>query len=120
MGSNDQNYTIDQIGELILQFVPEAHIVKLGEDVDKRNYWVNFNKLSNALGYRPDWSIERGIKQVLDALKSGTLDDYRSAQYSNVKFLTEEGIYRLAKTENGMAYELLNGDSSGNSVLLKI
>jgi hypothetical protein len=46
--------------------------------------------------------------------------DYKDAQYSNVKFLTEEGIFRLARRENGWAYQLLNESGQGVTVLVDL
>jgi hypothetical protein len=117
VGSNEQNYTIQQIGEIIRSRVPAATIVSRGEDVDPRNYWVNFNKIARALNFTPKWTVEEGIKQVIEAIQSGKVADYRDARYSNVKFLTEEGIFRLSRHENGWAYQLLN-DASAETTLL--
>jgi nucleoside-diphosphate-sugar epimerase len=107
VGSNEQNYTINQVGEFVAKQVPDAKIIYLGDDSDKRNYWVNFNKIRDDLDFQPAWQIEDGIKQVVEAIRSGKVDDYRNARYSNVKFLSEEGLFRLAKTENGWAYQLI-------------
>jgi hypothetical protein len=46
--------------------------------------------------------------------------DYRDAKYSNVKFLTEEGIFRLYRNENGWAYQLLNETPAGATVVLDL
>jgi nucleoside-diphosphate-sugar epimerase len=113
VGSNEQNYTIRQAGELIQAQVPAARLVVKGDDADLRNYWVNFNKIKGSLGFTPKWTVEAGVRQVIEAIQSGKVDDYRNARYSNVKFLTEEGIYRLARNETGWAYQLLNEASSG-------
>jgi nucleoside-diphosphate-sugar epimerase len=118
VGSNEQNYTIRQIGEIVHGFVPLAKVVSKGDDIDRRNYWVNFNKINHALGFSPSWTVERGVEQVLQALQSGKVGDYRDARYSNVKFLTEEGIYRLAHHGNGWAYELLNETSPSEVVVI--
>lgn len=117
VGSNEQNYTIRQIGEMIHEYVPTAALISKGDDVDKRNYWVNFNKINRALGFTPLWTVQQGIEQVIDAVRSGKVVDYRDAKYSNVKFLTEEGIYRLSRHENGWAYQLLNESADGAVVL---
>jgi nucleoside-diphosphate-sugar epimerase len=118
VGSNDQNYTINQIGELIQKQIPQAKIVKLGHDSDLRNYWVSFNKISKTLGFSPEWKIGDGINQVIEAITSGKVVDYRDARYSNVKFLTEEGIFRLSRTENGWAYQLLNESTTDTTVMM--
>jgi nucleoside-diphosphate-sugar epimerase len=118
VGSNEQNYTIHQIGEMIQRHVPEADLTSRGEEIDPRNYWVNFNKIDRSLGFTPKWSIDEGINQVIEAIQSGKVADYRDARYSNVKYLTEQGIYRLAREENGWAYQLLYDTTSEANLLV--
>jgi nucleoside-diphosphate-sugar epimerase len=89
VGSNEQNYTISQIGEMVHQQVVSADLIVNETDTDRRNYRVNFSKLRNHLGFQPQWTVEKGIQQVLEAIASGDVQDYRDAKYSNVKFLTE-------------------------------
>jgi nucleoside-diphosphate-sugar epimerase len=108
VGSNEQNYTIREIGEIVQSLVPEAKLLLKGDDADRRNYWVNFNKIRNTLNFEPKWTVEQGMQQVIQAIRGGKVTDYRDAKYSNVKFLTEEGMYRLARQGNGWAYQLLN------------
>jgi nucleoside-diphosphate-sugar epimerase len=117
VGSNEQNYTIRQIGEMIHKLVPAAEVVHKSDDPDRRNYWVSFNKINNLLNFKPRWTVEQGVEQVIQAFDSGKVGDYKNAKYSNVKFLTEEGIFRLARSENGWAYQLLN-ESSGQAMVV--
>ncbi len=112
VGSNEQNYTIREIGEIVQSLVPEAKLVLKGEDADRRNYWVNFNKIRRTLNFEPKWKVEQGMQQVIEAIHSGKVTDYRDARYSNVKFLTEEGMFRLTRQGNSWAYQLLN-ESTG-------
>jgi nucleoside-diphosphate-sugar epimerase len=118
VGSNEQNFTIHQIGEMIHQHLPEATLVRRGEDVDPRNYWVNFTKIARSLGFTPKWTVDEGIEQVIGAIRSGKVDDYRDARYSNVKYLTEQGIFRLAREENSWAYQLLYETSNEANLLV--
>jgi nucleoside-diphosphate-sugar epimerase len=111
VGSNDMNYTIQQVGEIIHRLVPAAQLVNMGSDTDRRNYRVNFNKICRTLDYVPKGTIEQGVRQVIEAIESGRVADYRDAKYSNVKFLSEEGASRLIRSENGWAYELINETS---------
>ncbi len=108
VGSNDQNYTISQVGEAIQRLVPTAELIDIEFDGDRRNYRVNFSKVQQALGFVPQWNLERGINQVVDAIRSGKVADYTDAKYSNVKFLSEEGMTRNINRQNGWAYELMN------------
>jgi hypothetical protein len=79
----------------------------MGADTDFRNYRVDFAKITRTLGFIPGWTLQEGIKQIITALESGEVIDYRDPMYSNVKFLSEEQNSRLLPLENGWAYELL-------------
>lgn len=113
VGSNEQNYKISQVGEIIHSLVPDAVIINKDEMTDARNYWVNFNKINHSLGFTPEWTIEKGVSQVLEALRSGKVKDYKDAMYSNVKFLKEQGIYLLTTNESSWALNLLNEETLG-------
>jgi len=108
VGSDEQNYTITQIGEMIHKNVPEAVIVNKGDEVDPNNYRVAFGKIRKVLGFHPEWTVQKGIEQVLAAIHSGLVKDYKQPEYSNIKFLTLEGITRLDRHENGWAVRLLD------------
>jgi nucleoside-diphosphate-sugar epimerase len=115
VGSDHQNYTIQQAGEIIARLVPGAELVNEGSDTDTRDYRVSFSKLANTLGFTPQWSIEEGVKQVIEAIEAGRVKDYRDARHSNVKFLGDEGASRLIPRRNGWAHDLLK-DSSAERV----
>ncbi len=116
VGSNEQNYTISQVGEIIQKHVPSAVIVNKDEIADARNYYVNFNKIGHTLGFAPKWTVEQGIEQVIEAIRGGKVRDYQDAMYSNIKFLKKEGIYLLTNNENDWAMELLNEESASGMV----
>jgi nucleoside-diphosphate-sugar epimerase len=111
VGSNEQNYTIYQIGKIISQFVPAAQIVDQGPDTDRRNYRVNFNKIRDILSFAPTWVVEKGVAQVIEAIKGGKIKDYCDPRYSNVKFLGHERASRLV-LQNGWAEELIKESAS--------
>lgn len=97
VGSADQNYTIRQIGDLIHERVVSAKLVTSESGADGRNYRVDFSKIRNLLDFQPKWTVEDGIHQVLDAIASGRVTDYRDPQHSNVAFLSREGTEGLAR-----------------------
>jgi nucleoside-diphosphate-sugar epimerase len=105
VGSDEQNYTIQDVGEIVQQHVPGAELVVSQTDTDRRNYRVSFAKIRNLLGFAPHWTLERGIQQVLEAIARGEIVDYREAKYSNVKFLSAEGPQRLSRST--WAHEML-------------
>jgi nucleoside-diphosphate-sugar epimerase len=115
VGSNDQNMTIRQVGQLIALMVPSAIVTETVQAIqDRRNYRVSFAKIERQLGFVPRWSLEQGVMQVITALGSGRITDYRDARYSNVKFLSEEstmaGLWRPAH-EEWLARALADGPS---------
>jgi nucleoside-diphosphate-sugar epimerase len=103
VGSNDQNYTIQQIGEMVHDCVCSAEVITNSGDGDKRDYRVNFNKIRNHLSFAPQWTVRQGIQQVLDAIANGDVSDYADSRYSNVKFLSE----KKSVTRDNWAHELV-------------
>lgn len=88
VGCDEQNRTLGQVGELITKMVPGSVLRCTEENVDRRNYRVEFHRIREELGFRPVWTIEAGVQQVMDAMRSGKIIDYQEARYSNVKFLS--------------------------------
>ena len=97
VGSNQQNQTISDLGNLIHEQVVSAKLTLHPNDDDPRNYRVEFKKIRNHLGFEPNWTIEDGVHQVLEAIASGEVTDYQDVRYSNVKHLSQDGTNRLAR-----------------------
>ena len=87
VGSNEQNKTINEVAELVQNQIKSAQIVHADGGGDARDYRVNFNKIRRVLGYKPVWSLEDGIRQVMGAFENGQVLDYRAIEYSNAGFL---------------------------------
>lgn len=107
IGSNDQNLTLRQMAEEIQDLVPDAVIVEMGPDSDQRNYRVDFNKAENVLRFNPKWSIQKGIRQIIDGIKHGEVEDYRDTIHSNYKTITDESASRMTKF-NGWERKLMD------------
>ncbi|MCS7057711.1 MAG: NAD(P)-dependent oxidoreductase [Meiothermus sp.] len=97
VGSNEGNMTLGMVGELVKKLVPDAELIDSGRDGDRRNYRVDFSKIRNVLGFEPQWTVEQGIRQVIEALRSGRVKDYKAPLYSNVKYLTEDTASEVVK-----------------------
>jgi nucleoside-diphosphate-sugar epimerase len=64
VGSEKMNYSKEQICELISkQTKAYIHYADVGEDADKRNYVVSYNKI-NELGYDTTITVEEGIEEM--------------------------------------------------------
>ena len=108
VGSDEQNKTLGDIGKMIRDQVPTAEIISSGNDGDRRNYRVDFSKLKNRLDYKPEWTLEKGIAQVIQAFETGKVTNYQDAAYSNVKFLQEKAGPNVFRTENGWLRSLVD------------
>lgn len=75
VGSNEQNYQIYQIAQMIKKIMPETIIEKVVSDPDKRNYNVNFDKIHKVLNYRTEKKVTDGILEIKNGLEAGILTD---------------------------------------------
>jgi nucleoside-diphosphate-sugar epimerase len=117
VGGDDNNYTIDQVGELIQKMVPQAELINLGLGGDSRNYRADFKKIREELGFVPQWTLGEGVKQVIELIQRGGVKNYRAAKYSNVKSLTEAANTRdLVRHESSWAYDLVKQTSAISSM----
>jgi nucleoside-diphosphate-sugar epimerase len=107
VGSDEQNYTIDQVAEIIHRLVPTARLVSSGNDGDRRDYRGNFAKIRSVLGFVPHWTVEQGVRQVLEAIANGDVEDYRDPQHYNAQFLKKEGPARFVRNDHCRARELV-------------
>ncbi len=89
VGGNEQNMTLGDLGRAIASKVPGAKIEESDSIEDPRNYRVNFDRIGKELGYRTTWTIETGIDQILEAIRSGEITDYQSSENSNVQWFKE-------------------------------
>ena len=70
VGLSSANLTKRQLCEKIKEHVPEfqIHSAPLGEDPDKRDYVVS-NKKIESMGWKPDYTLDDGIKELLKGYK---------------------------------------------------
>jgi dTDP-D-glucose 4,6-dehydratase len=119
VGSDVQNYTLGEIAELINTQVPDAEITSDDAFVDRRNYRVSFEKIRSRLGFKPTWTIERGIAQVVALVRSNEVGHYSLPAYSNVLYLKGCGAKSFGSFRiTGWEREFMNIDRivSANAV----
>jgi nucleoside-diphosphate-sugar epimerase len=107
VGSNAENYTIADLGKLVKRIVPEAELVVEPVERDRRNYRVSFTKIQMMIGFKPHWTIEDGVHQVVTAIRAGKISDYRDPHYSIERYLHEMNGNGLQRTQIQWAYDLL-------------
>ncbi len=91
VGDPRLNFTLSQVAEKIRHEFPGICVENI-DNADHRNYRVSFTKIQNQLGFRSQWSLEDGIRELKSALEAGEVADYRDFYYSNQKFLEVSGI----------------------------
>jgi len=90
VGSDDMNFTIDQIGEKVAKKFPDAEFNKAEEDVDKRNYRVSFSKISGILGFKKNFDVEMGLNEMVEKIGTDSkLLEYENKIYSNFTHLKD-------------------------------
>jgi len=90
VGSDDMNFTIDQIGDKVSAKFPDAEYNTVDEDVDKRNYKVSFNKIITQLGFEKNYDIEMGLDEMIEKInEDDSLLDYEEKVYSNFSQLKD-------------------------------
>ncbi|MGO1973142.1 MAG: NAD-dependent epimerase/dehydratase family protein [Propionibacteriaceae bacterium] len=75
VGSNEQNYRVRDIAEIVVEAFPDCS-VSFGEpSVDNRSYQVNFDKIHSRLdGFSCDWDARSGAIQLHDVFRTIGLD----------------------------------------------
>jgi nucleoside-diphosphate-sugar epimerase len=117
VGSDAQNYTLGDVAEFIKKQAPDAEIKSDETFLDKRNYRVSFEKIRSRLGFEPEWTLERGIAQVLAIVRSNQVGHYSLPTYSNVLYLKECGTKSFGSFKiTGWENDLMNIDHIDSAV----
>lgn len=101
LGSNEQNYQVFQIANIIKDLMPNVEIIKSPDDPDKRTYNVAFDKIAKELDFKVQYTARDGAKEVSEALNYGVIDpdDQKTRTIEHYKFLmrVEDTMAELAK-----------------------
>lgn len=91
VGATDLNYQIEHVGEVVADEIPETQVEHLDKEVDARNYRVSFEKISEVLGYEPEYDLRSGIREMAAAVREQEeLQEYGNEIFSNVQILEDE------------------------------
>lgn len=98
IGRTTQNFQIREVAQIVMAAVAGSRVA-YAEDggPDERCYRVDFSKAENALpGYRPTWTVEDGVAQLVDAyqrngLTAEQLTGSRFVRLRRIRELREAG-----------------------------
>jgi nucleoside-diphosphate-sugar epimerase len=85
IGSDEQNYQIKEVGEIVASCFPNADIDWQREKEDERSYQVDFSKVNENLGYQVEETIEDAVLEIKEAFEQGEFEDYSKDKYSNYR-----------------------------------
>ena len=86
VGSDELNYRISDLGNLVAAQVPGTRVDVHEDSPDRRSYRVSFDKIRHVLGFHPEHSVEEGIREIADLIGTGAVADYREDRYYNVRY----------------------------------
>ena len=91
LGSDDGNYTKDEIIKLVQKHVEGVKVTykDLSFGGDMRDIAVSFAKIRRELDFRCRVGVEQGVVEVRDALQSGMIRDPQDARYRNAQFIVQ-------------------------------
>jgi len=91
LGTDDGNYSKDDIVRLILKRLPQTVVEykDLTFGGDMRDITVSFAKIKNNLGFETTLDVNDGVREVLFALKTGIIQDPTDMRYRNAQFIVQ-------------------------------
>jgi len=88
-GSDENNFQIVELAELVSRELEDIEVVVAPDDTDRRSYNVDFSKIKRVLGFTPKENISNSISEIADYIKDHPSADFNSSEYFNVKRLQE-------------------------------
>ena len=91
LGTDDGNYSKDDIVRLVLKRLPETVVEykDLTFGGDMRDITVSFAKIKNVLGFDTTLDVDDGIRELLFALKAGVIRNPNDEKYRNAQFIVQ-------------------------------
>lgn len=91
LGTDNGNYSKDDIVRLVLKRMPETVVEykDLTFGGDMRDITVSFAKIKNILGFDTTLDVDDGIREILFALKSGIIQTPTDTRYRNAQFIVQ-------------------------------
>jgi len=90
VGSDEQNYRIDEVAQIISVALGGVPISRDQSNLDSRDYRVSFAKLTNVLEYAPCRTIDQAAREIVENLRSGVIKDPAHRVYYNHYFDSAE------------------------------
>ena len=99
VGSNEQNYQVYQIAQMVRDVVPHTDLEVVPDDDDRRSYRVEFSKIAGALDFKVRKTPYEGIVEIKQALERGKVEDTiatRTVQYYRYLIEAEQLLHEVS------------------------
>ena len=74
VGSEDQNYQIQQLVQFVVDIIPHVTVHRIPDDRDKRSYKLSFSKIREVLKFDPSRRVHEGVVEIKQALERSAVD----------------------------------------------
>jgi nucleoside-diphosphate-sugar epimerase len=91
LGTDDGNYSKDDIVRLVLKRMPETVVSykDLTFGGDMRDISVSFAKIKSILGFETKFDVDDGIRELWFALRTGLIRNPNDERYRNAQFIVQ-------------------------------
>lgn len=103
VGSNEQNYKLKDLAQKISGYVKDTKVTYIPNNPDNRTYNLNFDKITNILGYKTKHTIKEAVLEIEQALIDGTLSDNDPTHHTLKWYQTLIEYYKII--ENVKKYD---------------
>ena len=84
VGDTSQNYQKGRLVELICaQIGADVQVERIHKAEDPRDYRVSFDKIRRALGFQTRYTVEAGVRELINAISQGVVADGDDPSYRN-------------------------------------
>ena len=91
LGTEDGNFTKDEIVGLVIKRLPETVVtykdLTFGGDI--RDISISFEKIRRGLGFKAEMTVDDGVREVVHTLRTGIIRNPQDEKYTNARFIVE-------------------------------
>ena len=94
VGSEEQNFVIGELAKEVVHSVEGESNIEYGDTNDHRSYAASFEKIRNAVGFKPRFTVKEGSIEIFNGLKENKIDDSIKTKTVNwyQKLMTDPSI----------------------------
>jgi nucleoside-diphosphate-sugar epimerase len=91
LGTDDGNYTKDEIVGLVIKRLPETVVTykDLTFGGDMRDITVSFSKIRRELKFYAALTVDDGVREVVQVLRTGIIRNPQDEKYTNARFIVQ-------------------------------